>query len=152
MPAARSRSSLDRLLRVGERAVDQLAGARRVALEPLARELELDHQRDQPLLGAVVEVAAEPAALGVTGLDEPGARRAQRLQARAQLHLEPRVLDRQRGGRRGVAQQLRALAQAGSWIERADTAALVLDLRQHLSGPGSAAGGPSRRRSRCRSQ
>ena len=49
---------LHRLLRVGERAVDELLGAVRVRVERLAGELELDHQRDEPLLGAVVQVPA----------------------------------------------------------------------------------------------
>ena len=34
-------------------------------------------ERDEPLLGAVVEVALEPAPLGVAGLDDAGARRGQ---------------------------------------------------------------------------
>ena len=102
---------LDRRLRVGERAVDELARASGSLVEALARELQLDHQRHEPLLRAVVQVAAEPPALGVAGLDEARARGAQRLQPRAQLDLQPRVLERQRGGGRGLAQQLRRLAQ-----------------------------------------
>ena len=139
MPAARSRSSptascaLANALSTSSRAP---AGS---SLEALARELQLDHQRDQPLLRAVVQVAAEPPALGVAGLDQPRAGRAQRLQPRAQLDLEPRVLERERGGRGRVAQQLRRLAQRGVVDERADAAALVVDLasargRRRLGG------------------
>ena len=95
----------DRGLRVGERAVDQLASAGRVGVEALARELQLDHQRHEPLLRAVVEVAAEPAALGVPASTSRAAR-AQGLQPRAQFHLEARVLERERRRRRGLDDEL----------------------------------------------
>ena len=36
-----------------------------------AGEAERHRQRDQPLLGAVVQVALDPAALGVGGVDQP---------------------------------------------------------------------------------
>ena len=81
MPAARSRSSPTAACALAN-ALSTSSRARPILLEALARELQLDHQRDQPLLRAVVEVAAEPAALGVTGLHQPRARRAQRLQPR----------------------------------------------------------------------
>ena len=110
----------DRRLRVGERAVDQLARARRVGLEALARELQLDHQRHEPLLRAVVQVAPEPPALGVARLDEPRARRPQRLQPRAQLDLQARVLDRQRrgGGRLDAAARASRPASARAGARR----------------------------------
>ena len=53
----------------------------------------------------------EPAALGVTGFDEPGAGGAQRFQAGAQLHLEPLVLERERRGGSGLADELGLLVE-----------------------------------------
>ena len=55
------------------RAAPRLASGRRV--QPRPREPQLERDGDEPLLGAVVEVALEPAALLVAGLDEPRARR-----------------------------------------------------------------------------
>ena len=138
---------VDRLPGVGERAVDELASAVDVGGEALARELELDHQRDEPLLGAVVEVAPEPSAFRVARLDDPRARGPQRLQPGPQLDLQARVLHRQRGGRGGVAQAAPATRTAPrrgrarrcprSWCAR---------------GPGRARppGGPRGRRTRSR--
>ena len=55
-----------------------------------ARRLQHHGQRDESRLGAVVQVALEPAALGIARLDEAGAGRAQLLQARLQLGVEVR--------------------------------------------------------------
>jgi hypothetical protein len=41
----------------------------------LGREPQRERERDEPLLRAVVEVALQPAALGIAGLDDAGARR-----------------------------------------------------------------------------
>ena len=64
-----------------------------------ARQPELDRERHEPRLGAVVQVALEPPALGVAGLDETRARGAQLLDPRAQLGGQPLVLERQRRSR-----------------------------------------------------
>jgi len=64
----------NRRVGVGHRAVEQLAGSR--LFDPLARELELDLQRDEPLLRAVVQIAGQAPALGVARLDDPRPRRA----------------------------------------------------------------------------
>jgi hypothetical protein len=55
-----------------------------------ARAAQQQRQRDQPRLRPVVQVALQPAALGVAGLDEPRARRPQLLQPHAQLGVELR--------------------------------------------------------------
>ena len=53
-------------------------GRHRVALgSPLLRHPQVQRQRDQALLGAVVEVALDPPALGVGGLDDARAGAAQ---------------------------------------------------------------------------
>ena len=113
MDARRQLAQLvDRQARIDERLVERRQGGVGVALPLPARDLEAEQERDEPLLRPVVQVARQAAALGVAGLDDAGARRPQRLDLRAQLDLEPPVLERERGGGRGVAQQLRALAQA----------------------------------------
>ena len=48
-------------------------GVGRVVLDRVAGEAELHGQRDEVLLGAVVQVALELAALGVAGGDDAGA-------------------------------------------------------------------------------
>ena len=51
-------------------------------MQPPAGEAELQARGDEALLGAVVQVALDPAARGVGGGDDPGARGAQLLDAR----------------------------------------------------------------------
>ena len=63
-----------------------------------AQQPQREREHHQPLLGAVVEIALEPAALGIAGLDGTGARRAQLLQAGSSLRLQPLVVERQPGG------------------------------------------------------
>ena len=47
-----------------------------VVLDARLREAEHERERDEPLLGAVMEVALEAAPLDVAGLDQAGARAA----------------------------------------------------------------------------
>ena len=70
------------LARVG----DQRRGGERVRRQARLRHPERQRQRDQPLLRAVVQVTLDPAALGVTGGDDAGARVAQVVDALVQLH------------------------------------------------------------------
>ena len=66
-----------RLVELLHRLVEQLGGRRRVGVELVAGQAQVHGQRHQPLLGAVVEVALDPAPLGVAGLDDAApARRA----------------------------------------------------------------------------
>ena len=54
----------------------ELVGAeRRSLLAELLRQLQLDGERDQSLLGAVVDVALEPDPFLVAGRDHPSSRR-----------------------------------------------------------------------------
>ena len=134
---------LDRRAGVGERVVDRRAGRVGIGLPLPARGLEAEHERDEPLLRAVVEVARQAAALGVAGLDDAGARGAQRLELRAQLDLEPAVLERERGGAGGVAQQVGRLAQAAVVDQRPARAWPISVATRSPPGGGSASGRPS---------
>jgi hypothetical protein len=58
-----------------------------------------------------VEVALEPATLGVPGLDEPRARGAQLRRVRAQFGVQPLVVQQQRGRRPGGLDRLGVVAQ-----------------------------------------
>ena len=55
----------------------------RVVAELLSSRLELERERDQPLLRAVVEVALQPLALLLPGLEHSRARAPQLVEARA---------------------------------------------------------------------
>ena len=59
----------DRRLRLPVRAADELARRLGVVLELLAREAEVEPERDEPLLRAVVEVALDPPPLLDRGVD-----------------------------------------------------------------------------------
>ena len=68
---------------------------------------------DQPLLGAVVQVALDPAALGVAELHDAGAGGADFLELGADLGLQALVLDRQAGGGRDRLHQLGLVVEGG---------------------------------------
>ena len=83
----------------------QAASDFRVAIvtELAPRDLQLEGQRHEPLLGAVVEVPLDALPLAIAGLDDPRARRANLAELRLDLGGQPIVLDRQphRAGDRG---------------------------------------------------
>ena len=93
-----------------------------------AGEPQRQRERDEVLLGAVVEVALDPAARVVAGGDQPGARGAQLLVAGAQLGVEALVAQREPGRRAGRAHELGLLEQRGVVDDRGDRRAVVVDL------------------------
>ena len=110
-----------------------LFGPGRVLLGEHLRQSELDLERDQVLLGAVVEVALQPPALLVLRRDQALARCAQVLQPRQQLGGEAHVLEHQPGLVGKVVEQLlldrgQRLALALGDREGAQQLALVADL------------------------
>ena len=128
MPARQLAQLVERGLQLGARLVEQRRRLRRpLHLHP--RQLELQRQRHQPRLRAVVQVALEPPPLGVAGLDQPRPRGAQLLDPRPQLRLQPLVLERQRRRRAGGAHELRLVVERRVVGDRGDPAALHLDRR-----------------------
>ena len=73
------------LLGLGAGLEDQLLRGRRVRVDALARQAQVDRQHHQPLLGAVVEVALDPAQLAGLGVEHRRAALAQGLDLAAQL-------------------------------------------------------------------
>ena len=86
--AASSRSSVSASGQLVARMRDQLLRLRRRASIFAAARRSPSDERDQPLLGAVVEVALQAPALGLPGLDDPRPRGLQLGQARVQLVLQ----------------------------------------------------------------
>src|SRR3954447_9803120 len=112
MDAARELAQLlQRALQLAARCVEEPRRRGRVAVELALREAELERQRDQPLLRAVVEIALEPAALAHRHLDQPGPRALQPPPPRAQLGLEPLVLELERRRRGRRADEARVVTQ-----------------------------------------
>jgi hypothetical protein len=62
-------------------------------VETLFQQSELERERDQPLLGAVVEVALQPLPLLLARLDDAPPRSPQFLEASSELSLEPAVFE-----------------------------------------------------------
>ena len=102
MPCASSRSSRARRSSASAASTSPAAVAELGAQQP-----QREREHHQPLLGAVVQVALEPAALGVAGLDGARARGAQLLELRARLRLQPLVVERQPGGRADLLERAR---------------------------------------------
>src|SRR5206468_9787422 len=96
------------------------------APEPGAGQAERERERDEPLLGAVMQIADKPAPLGVAGLDDPETRRTQLLQLKPGLGLETLILKRQpsrRGhllGERRLSEQPRPVRQKRYLLPAAD--------------------------------
>ena len=122
------------------------AGSRRMS-ERIIR--SCSDERDEPLLGAVVQVALEPAALGVAGRDDALARRLHLGEPSLRLRQQALVLERHR--RRGADRldHLRVVVERRVVDERRHLAALVLDRRAGPVGGDRrhqhAAGRPRRR-------
>ena len=115
MPRASSRSSASEAASSPFAEGDQLLGGGRVAAPQAAlSELELQRERDEALLGAVVEVALEPASLGVARRHQPLARGAQLREPGLGLRVQVRVLERDRGCGADRLDQLRVLVEAAS--------------------------------------
>ena len=93
------------------------------------QQAQLERQCDESLLRAVVEVALQSLPLLLASLDDPGARASDLLQTRVQLGVEPRVLERDRGGGAHGIQQLRLVEQRGVVHERRDRLSLSVDHR-----------------------
>ena len=114
----------------------ELVGRRREQLVDLGvcfraelalRAPELERQRHEPLLRAVMEIALDPAALLVRRGDDARPRLLHRLELRPDLGMEARVHEREarRGGDR--LDELRLLAQRRVVDEHGQRLALVLD-------------------------
>ena len=151
MPRAISRSSC-REAAISVRARPTRDAGRLVGAELRLEQPQLERERDQPLLGAVVQVALEALALAVAGLDDPGPRAAQLLQPGAQLHLQARVLERDAGGGRDAVEQLGLVEQRRVVHERGHGLAVALDHRHARRGARLRAAPPRGRRGRRRSR
>ena len=116
---------LEGLVHLLARGRDQPDGFLGVDLDPVLGEAERDRQRHQPLLRAVVEVALDPPPRGVPGLDQPGARSGELLDARLELRVQTLALQRDVGGGANDLQQLRLVVQRRVVDERRDVLAIV---------------------------
>ncbi len=87
---------------------------------------ELERERDEPLLGAVVEVALDPAALLVARPRRSArATPATLVELCAELRLQARVLECESGRRAGRLDQLGLVAQARIVDDRRERVAIV---------------------------
>ena len=94
---------------------------------------QLEAQRDEPLLGAVMEVALDPPALEIPGLDDPCARGADLLELRFDLGRQPIVLDRQPHGAGNRGDQARLLEEDRVVDDRGLPDAVPLEHRDGLA-------------------
>ncbi len=80
---------------------------------PAVQQAQLERERNELLLGTVVQVALDPPARRVGRLHDPQSRDAQLLQPRAQVGLQALVVDRQRRCRRSRLHELAGGVQRG---------------------------------------
>src|SRR3954466_15364298 len=144
MDAPRELAELrERAVELAPRGVERAPAELGIVRELAPRQAELERQRDEPLLGAVVQVALEAAALAHRDLDEPGAGGLQLFDPGPQLGLEALVLELE-GGRGGRgADEARIVAQGGVVDDGADALAVALDLGDRAARAGHGQVGPA---------
>jgi hypothetical protein len=134
---------------VGERAelldrdLELVGGRREQALElgvatlaqPPQRAAELEGERHEPLLGAVVEVALDPAPLLVRSGGDAGARLLDGRELGAHLRVQARVDEREPGRGRDRRHELRLVAQRRVVHEHGQRLPPVLDRRHRACLP-----------------
>ena len=113
---------------------DEQLGGGRVGVDPAPRQPQLQGERDEPLLRAVVQVALDPAALGVPGRHQALARGAQLREALLGLHVQPLVLDRDRRAGSDGLDHLRIVVERGVVDDRRHPAPVVVDVRDRPVG------------------
>ena len=94
-----------------------------IAQDDVLGELELDPERDEPLLGAVVQVALDPAPLLLRAGREAGARELELAQRRLGLGREPLVLEHDGGHRDAGRTSSGRARRPSSWTIAAITVA-----------------------------
>ena len=124
---------------LGEGGADLLARVvqpshrRGVRAQPAFQKCELERQRDESLLRPVVQVALQPLALGLSRLDDAGARTLQLLQVRLQLGVQLAVLQCDAGRCADRRQQVRLVVQRGVVQQGRDMPAVPVDRRRGAS-------------------
>ena len=106
-----------------------------------------DRQRepDEPLLGAVVEVALEPLALGVAGLDDPRARGAELLELRPHSACRRSFSSASRAAAH-LVDELPSSSRPGAWPSTATVPPVAHERSCAAGCAASSTGGPARRR------
>ena len=99
------------------------------AAEPALGRAQVERERDEPLLGAVVDVPLDPAPLLVPRGDDAPARLLHLHELRAHLRVQARVLEREPSRRRGGLEELRLVVERAVVDDHRDPLAAVRDLR-----------------------
>ncbi len=105
----------------------------RVGCQLLLEQAQLQRQRDQPLLCAVVQIALQPLPLLLARFDHPRARALQLLQMRLLLGLQARVLERDPGRRADRGEQLGLIVQIPVVEQRREMSTVSVDQRRRSS-------------------
>ena len=116
----------DRRAQLGDALVEQAVDVDGAVVEVPLRQPQLHAQRDQPLLGAVVQVPLEPPAFLVADLDEPGPARLGVAEREGHLRAQPDDLDQGAAPVGDLAQQL-----GGRRTRAAHEDARLLLVQQH---------------------
>ena len=132
--AVRERTQLvERLVHLVLELAQALDAALGIPPDDLLRQLELDPQRDEPLLGAVVQVALDPAPLVLGAGRDAGARELELAHRRLGLGGQPLVLEHHGGHRGARLEQLGPLEQPFVVDDRGHHRAVTADLADRAS-------------------
>ena len=130
MPWVSSRSSSSASASAVARFSHERLGGRRARGQLRFEQAERHRDRDEPLLGAVVQIALDSPPLGVGRLDQPRARRLELEQPRPELGLEALVLEREARGRAHGPHELGVVLQHGVVQQHGDRLSVALDERR----------------------
>ena len=100
------------------------------------QQAQAQQQADEALLGAVVEVALEPAPLAVSRLDDAHPRVGESAQLGQSLGAQPLVLEAQPGCRDDLTNRILVVEQAGAVHQDRDLLAALDEPARRTSGPG----------------
>ena len=124
---ARARAARRATRRAPRAPLGELLRGLRVLADAVLGQPQLQRDRDQALLRAVVQIALDAPPRRIAGRDDAFARGRQLLDARLELRLQPLALERHVGGRANDLEQLRLVGQRGVVDERGDVVAVVVD-------------------------
>ena len=133
IPRASSRSSPVASFSSSSEASISSAASSGVARDPVSRQAQVDAERHQPLLSAVVEVSLEPPPLVVSGVTMREREARSSSTVARKLRVQPLILECERCGGADCLHEVALVGEVGVVDDRGDPPSLMLDGGDDLS-------------------